>query len=94
MSERLFSKEYSGQNAASFLTSSSREPGLLSDSSSRSFLALMSRILSNSHAMRNELVEELIVDREAKIMQDRTGSSVETAKPASGRANQAAERKK
>lgn len=43
--------------------------------------------------MRNEFVEELNVDREAKVMQNRTGSSGETAKPARGRAKQAAERK-
>jgi hypothetical protein len=44
--------------------------------------------------MRNELVKELNVDREAKDLQNRTGSSVETPKPAGGRAKQAAERKK
>ncbi len=44
--------------------------------------------------MRNELVEELIVDREAKVMRKRAGSSSETAKPVRGRAKQAAEWKK
>jgi hypothetical protein len=44
--------------------------------------------------MRNELVEELYIDREAKVMRNRTGSSAEAAKPASGSAKQAAERKK
>jgi hypothetical protein len=44
--------------------------------------------------MRNELVEELIADREAKVMQNRTGSPSEPAKPARGRANRAEERRK
>jgi hypothetical protein len=32
--------------------------------------------------MRNELVEELIVDPQAKVMQNRTGSPEDSAKPA------------
>jgi hypothetical protein len=44
--------------------------------------------------MRNELVEELNVDPEEKILQNRTGSPLERAKPAAWRAKQAAERKK
>ena len=44
--------------------------------------------------MRNELVEELIIEGEAKVMQNRTGSSEDPAKPARGRAKQAAERQK
>jgi hypothetical protein len=47
-----------------------------------------------AHAMRNELVEELIIEGEAKAMQNRTGSPSKAAKPARGRAKQAAERKK
>jgi hypothetical protein len=47
-----------------------------------------------SHAMRNELVEELIVEGEAKVMRNRTGSPQDPAKAARGRANQTAERKK
>jgi hypothetical protein len=47
-----------------------------------------------AHAMRNELVEELIVEGEAKVMQNRTGSPEDSVKPARGRAKQAAERKK
>jgi hypothetical protein len=39
--------------------------------------------------MRNELVEELIIEGEAKVLQNRTGSSSETVKAARGRANQA-----
>ncbi len=48
----------------------------------------------DAHAMRNELVEELIVEGEAKVRQNRTGSPSETVKSAKGRAKQAAERKK
>jgi hypothetical protein len=44
--------------------------------------------------MRNELVEELNGDREAKVMQNRTGSPEEPVKAARGRAKQAAEREK
>jgi len=44
--------------------------------------------------MRNELVEELVVEGEAKVLQNRTRSSSETVKVTRGRANQAAERKK
>jgi len=47
-----------------------------------------------AHAMRNELVEELVVKGEAKVLQHRTGSSSETVKATRGRANQAAERRK
>ena len=43
--------------------------------------------------MRNELVEELIVEGEAKAMQNQTGSPEERVKPARGRVKQAAERK-
>jgi hypothetical protein len=44
--------------------------------------------------MRNEPVEELNVKREAKVMQNRTGSPEEPTKAARGRAKQAAEWKK
>jgi hypothetical protein len=44
--------------------------------------------------MRNELVEELIVDREAKVMQDRTGKPLESAKPTGWRAKQVEGRRK
>jgi hypothetical protein len=44
--------------------------------------------------MRNELVEELMVEGEAIVMQNRTGSSSEMVKAARGSAKQAAERKK
>jgi hypothetical protein len=44
--------------------------------------------------MRNELVEELIGEGEAKIVQNRTRRPSETAKLARGRTKQAAERKK
>jgi hypothetical protein len=44
--------------------------------------------------MRNELVEELIVEGEAKVMGKRTGSPEDPAKAARGRAKQAAESKK
>jgi hypothetical protein len=44
--------------------------------------------------MRNELVEELIVEREAKVLQNRMGSPKDPAKPAKGKAKQAAERQK
>jgi hypothetical protein len=44
--------------------------------------------------MRNELVEELIVEGEAKVMQNRMGSPEDSVKPARGRAKQAAEKKK
>jgi hypothetical protein len=47
-----------------------------------------------AHAMRNELVEELIGEGEAKIVQNRTGRPSEAAKLARGRTKQAAERKK
>jgi hypothetical protein len=47
-----------------------------------------------THAMRNELVEELIVEGEAKVLQNRTGRPKDSAKLARGRAKQAAERKK
>jgi len=60
-------------------------------------LSWQQRLIRNarpSHAMRNELVEELIIEGEAKVLQNRTGSSSETVKAARGRANQAAERKK
>jgi hypothetical protein len=57
-------------------------------------LALLSPKCGFSHAMRNELVEELIIEGEAKAMQNRTGSPSKAAKPARGRAKQAAERKK
>ena len=50
--------------------------------------------IAETHAMCNELDAELIVEGEAKVMQNRTGSREEPAKPASGRAKQAAERKK
>jgi hypothetical protein len=49
---------------------------------------------ATAHAMRNELVEELIVEEEAKVMQNRTGSPEDPAKAVRGRAKQAAERKK
>lgn len=39
-----------------------------------------------AHAMRNEVGEELRVDREAKVMQKRTWSPSEPAKPARWRA--------
>ena len=42
--------------------------------------------------MRNELVEELIVEGEAKVLQNRAGSPEEPVKAARGRAKQAAER--
>jgi hypothetical protein len=44
--------------------------------------------------MRNELVEELTVEGEAKVLQNRTGSPEDPAKAARGRAKQATERKK
>jgi hypothetical protein len=44
--------------------------------------------------MRNELVEELLVERQAKVIQNRTGSPEDPAKWARGRAKQAAKRKK
>ena len=44
--------------------------------------------------MRNELVEELIVEREEKVPQNRTGSPEDPAKPAKEKAKQAAERQK
>jgi len=44
--------------------------------------------------MRNELVEELSVEGEAKVMRNRTGSPEDPAKAVRGRAKQAAERKK
>ena len=44
--------------------------------------------------MRNELVEEFIVELEAKVMQNRTRSPSETAKPAGWRVKPAEERKK
>jgi hypothetical protein len=44
--------------------------------------------------MRNELVEELNVEGEARVMRNRTASPEDLAKRARGRANQAAERKK
>jgi hypothetical protein len=44
--------------------------------------------------MRNEFVEELIVEGEAKVLQNRTGSPEDPVKAARGRAKQAAERKK
>ena len=47
-----------------------------------------------AHAMRNELVEELIVEGEATVMQNRARSAEDPARLARGRANQAAERKK
>lgn len=56
--------------------------------------ALRARARCNAHAMRNELVEELNVDREAKVLQNQTGSPEDPVKPARGRAKQAAERKK
>jgi len=48
----------------------------------------------DTHAMRNEFVEELIVEGEAKVLQNRMGSPEEPVKAAKGRANQAAEREK
>ena len=50
--------------------------------------------LSSAHGMRNELVEELIVEGEAKVMQNRMGSPEDSVKSARGRAKQATERKK
>jgi hypothetical protein len=47
-----------------------------------------------AHAMRNERVEELIVEGEVTVLQKRTGSPEDSVKAARGRANQAAERKK
>jgi hypothetical protein len=47
-----------------------------------------------AHEMRNELVEELVVNPEEKILQSRTGSPSEMAKPSGWRAKQAEERKK
>ena len=44
--------------------------------------------------MRNELVEELIVEGEAKVMQNRMGSPEDSVKSARGGAKLAAERKK
>ena len=44
--------------------------------------------------MRNELVEELIVEGEAKILQNRAGSPEDAVKAVGGRAKQAAEREK
>ena len=44
--------------------------------------------------MRNELVEELSVDPEEKILQSRTGSPSEMGTPSGGRAKQAEERKR
>ncbi len=44
--------------------------------------------------MRNELVEELIVEGEAKVKQNGTGSPEESVKVTRGRVNRAAERKK
>ena len=43
--------------------------------------------------MRNELVEELNVEGEAKVLQNGTGSLEESVNAARGRVNQAAERK-
>src|SRR5437879_6434332 len=56
--------------------------------------ALQYEIHVLTHAMRNELVEELIVDREAKVMQDRTGKPLESAKPTGWRAKQGEGRRK
>src|SRR5258706_12616813 len=50
--------------------------------------------LGGTHAMRNERVEELIVEGEVTVLQKRTGSPEDSVKAARGRANQAAERKK
>ena len=47
-----------------------------------------------THAMRNEPVEERNGKREAKVLQNRTGSPEEPTKAASGRAKKAAQRKK
>jgi hypothetical protein len=44
--------------------------------------------------MRNEPVEELNGKREAKVLQNRTGSPEEPTKAARGRAKKAAQRKK
>jgi hypothetical protein len=44
--------------------------------------------------MRNELVEELLVEGGAKVLRNRTGSPEDPAKAARGRVKQAAERKK
>jgi len=44
--------------------------------------------------MRNELVEELIVEGEAKVIQNGAGSPEESVKAARGRVNRAAEGKK
>lgn len=54
----------------------------------------MAEQIDETHAIPNELVEELIVEAEAKIFRNRTGSPEDPAKPARGRAKQAAKRKK
>ncbi len=57
-------------------------------------LAFYERLVPFAHEMRNELVEELSGDLEAKVRPNRTGSPSAPANLAGGRAKRAAEREK